>query len=129
MLRYESVEAFISDLDEKRKREVTLLREIIAECHADLTEIIKWNAPSYQLGGEDRITFNVNNKEQIVKLVLHMGATRREDKKANPIMVDETGLVVWNSNIRGTMSFSDYDDIVLKRAEIMSIIRRWLDTK
>lgn len=126
MVRYSSVEEFISQLDKEKKREVVLLREIILDCHADLNEIIKWNAPSYMLNGEDRITFNINNKQKIVKIVLHMGVTRREDKKADPIMIDETGLIQWSSDIRGVIGFDDYDSIYSRKSEITRVITRWL---
>jgi hypothetical protein len=48
---------------------------------ADLTEHIKWNAPSYVLDGEDRITLNLLNKQGLAKLVLHMVATRPENRR------------------------------------------------
>lgn len=93
-----------------------------------LQEHIKWNAPSYVINGEDRITFNLMNKEGLVKLVFHMGATRKEDKKAEPVMNDKSGLIEGNSNIRGMLIFQDLQDIQAKREEISKIVKQWLAT-
>ena len=65
-------------LDDDTREQVQLLRDIIGSLDADLTEHVKWNAPSYVFDGEDRITMNLRNKQGLVKLVLHMGATRPE---------------------------------------------------
>ncbi len=70
-----------------------LLRDIIGSLDADLTEHVKWNAPSYVFDGEDRITMNLRNKQGLVKLVLHMGATRPEDRKGAPVLLADEGIV------------------------------------
>lgn len=124
--KYTKVTEFLDDLDDAKREQVELLRQIITEVHPGLEEHIKWNAPSYVLDGEDRITFNLQNKEDVVKLVLHMGATRQEDKKGAPIMPDDHGLLTWQSDIRGVMSFDTIQDITDKRAEITDVITRWL---
>ena len=129
MSGYKTVEGFIESLDDEQRRQVNLLRGIILESHSGLSEILKWNAPSYVFDSEDRLTFSVKNKQRLVKLVLHMGALRQEDKKATPIMSDETETIEWSSDIRGILSFASYEDIVSRRAEMIAIIRRWLDTK
>ncbi len=129
MTKFQTVEAFLESLSAEKLRQVELLRTIILEAHDDLIEIIKWNALSYVLDGEDRLTFNVVNKQGTVKLVLHMGAIRKEDKKASPIMIDETGMIVWSSDIRGMLSFENYEVISSKREEITRLIARWLDTR
>jgi uncharacterized protein YdhG (YjbR/CyaY superfamily) len=59
-----------------KQHQIDMLRSIILSVEPKLQEHIKWNAPSYVLNGEDRITFNLMNKESLVKLILHMGATR-----------------------------------------------------
>jgi len=59
-------------------------------------------------------------------LLIHMGATRKETKKADPIMNDETGLIKWNSDIRGTLTFSSLDGIAGSQADITKILSAWL---
>lgn len=125
--KYSTIAAFMDDLDPAKRDLVERVRSIVKEAHPGLSEHIKWNAPSYVLDGEDRVTFNLQNKEGAVKLVLHMGATRKEDKNAPPIMPDSHNLVAWQSDIRGVMSFGGLGDIAAKRAEVKDIIKRWLE--
>ena len=124
--KYTTVTEFLDDLDAAKREQVEMLRSIINETHPGLDEHIKWNSPSYVLDGEDRVTFNLQNKEGVVKLVLHMGATREENKKGSPILADDHGLMTWQSDIRGVISFVDTDDVTAKRAEVSDIISRWL---
>ena len=126
MKKYTTVTEFLGDLDASKRQQVTLLRTIIKEAHPGLDERIKWNAPSYAMNGEDRLTFSVQNKDNAVKLVLHMGATRPENKKGAPVMPDESGLISWQSDIRGILSFTDAIDITDKQPAITDIITRWL---
>lgn len=126
MQKYKTVDEYLQDLDSNLRPQVEVLRQVIVGANADLEEHIKWNAPSYIYEGEDRITFNTLNKEGVVKLVLHMGATRKEDKKGKPIINDTTGLIVWSSDIRGMLSFSDLEDIQAKTGDIKQIITQWL---
>ncbi len=121
-----SVAEIVSALDDVTREQVQLLRDIIASLDADLTEHIKWNAPSYVLDGEDRITMNLRNKEGRVKLVLHMGATRPESKKGAPVLADDEGLVEWASDIRGLITFVDVDDIRANQPALLGVLTRWL---
>jgi hypothetical protein len=111
MQKYKTIEEFLDDLDADKRLQVNALRDIILESNGALKEHIKWNAPSYVLDGEDRITFNLMNKQQVVKLVFHVGATRKEDKKGAPVMRDESGLIEWISDIRGIITFTSTEDI------------------
>ena len=125
MDKYKTVDEFMNALDSEQQLQVKKLRQLILDASPYLTEHIKWNAPSYMKDDEDRITFNTRNKEQTVKLVFHMGAIRKEDKKAQPILKDAT-LVEWVSDIRGYMTFSSLEEITSSEKEIMRIIRDWL---
>lgn len=126
MNKYTAIEEFLADQDADKLEQIELLRSIITEARPDLTEHIKWNASSYVLDGEDRITFNLMNKEGTVKLILHMGATRKEDKKGTPVLSDDKGLVAWQSDIRGIVSFTDAADIRTKQADVADVVKRWL---
>ena len=126
MQKYKTVEEFLGSLDESKRSQIQVLREVILTSNPQLSEHIKWNAPSYVMNDEDRITFNTMNKQNVVKLVLHMGATRKEDKKADPIMEDENKLIEWNSNIRGTITFENIDDVQAKLPIVAQITKAWL---
>jgi len=126
MQKYKSLEEFLNDLSEDKRLQVETLRDLILKVEPKLEEHIKWNAPSYILDGEDRITFNLMNKQGAVKLVLHMGATRKEDKKGAPVMRDDSGLIEWSSDIRGMITFAAIEDMNSSLGSLKKIIKDWL---
>jgi len=125
MKKYTTINEFMSALDEEQKEQVAFLRAIITGAHPELSEHIKWNSPSYVLAGSDRITFSVRPKYPVA-IVLHMGATRPEDKNGTPIMDDSSGLIEWKSDTRGVISFADLNDSKAKASQFTAIIDRWL---
>lgn len=127
MKKYKTVQEFLTDLPPDKKKTVELLRHYILQANPRLTENIKWNAANYVFEGVDRITFNLLNKEQVVQLLVHKGALEKEDKKAKPIMNDSSGLIKWNSNIRGTLSFRNIQDVENHSKELMNVIKNWLE--
>ena len=126
MQKYTTIEEFLNSLDASKRSQVDKLRRLIQEIAPQLQEHIKWNGPSYVMDGEDRITFNLMNKLGVVKLILHLGATRKEDKQGTPVLQDDSGLIEWSSDIRGTLTFSDNDDVESKLTLVKSIITNWL---
>lgn len=116
----------MSDLSDEKGSQVKELRDIILSTDKELKEHIKWNCPSYIFKNEDRITFNVVNKDDKVKLVLHMGATRKENKGGKPVIEDTAGLIMWSSDIRGIITFDSTEDIIAKREQLTGIIQKWL---
>lgn len=126
MRKYKTLEDFIRDLDKDKRLQVNALRDLILKTEPRLEEHIKWNAPSYVLDGEDRITFNLMNKQEVVKLVFHMGATRKESKAGAPVMQDESGLIQWSSDIRGMITFVSVEDVQSKVAPLKKIVKDWL---
>jgi hypothetical protein len=126
MKKYKTLEEFFNDLNNNKRLQVDTLRDLILKTEPQLEEHIKWNAPSYVLDGEDRITFNLMNKQEVVKLVLHMGATRKENKKGAPIMQDDSGLIEWSSDIRGMITFTTAEDINSNLILLKKIIKDWL---
>ena len=126
MQKYKTVEEFLFSLEEDKRQQVDALRDLILKTEPNLEEHIKWNAPSYVLDDEDRITFNLMNNQQIVKLVFHIGATRKEDKKGAPVMRDASGLIEWSSDIRGMIAFAKTENITSNEATIKRIIKDWL---
>jgi hypothetical protein len=66
------------------------------------------------------------SKESVVKLVLHMGASKQEDKNGEPVLTDDHGIVEWNSDIRKVIGFKDMDDLKDKEQALADIISQWL---
>lgn len=116
---------FLSEFVDERKPLVNDLLVAIKEECPKLTEIIKWNAPSFCDNGKDRMTVMLH-KKNIVALILHTGAKPKEDKKAPPLYNDSTGLLEWNSNVRATISFTSLDDFLAKRELFKKAIKTWI---
>ena len=64
------VNRFMEELDHPLKAGVQMIREIIKGVNKDITEQIKWNAPSFSYKGEYMVTFNLRDRQKI-HLVFH----------------------------------------------------------
>lgn len=126
MNKYKTVEEFLADQPPEKLEQVNFIRQLIVSAEPSIVENLKWNAPNYVYQGVDRITFNVMNKDGDVKLILHMGTAKKENKNGKPILPDSSGMVAWNSDIRGTISFTDIDQIKARKAQITHIISQWV---
>lgn len=127
MIKHKTVHDFLTSLDNNQSAQVEAIRKIISSTEPSIVENIKWNAINYVYKGNDRITFNILNKENKIKLILHKGSQEKEDKKAKPIIDDKTGLVTWISNIRGTILFDDLKEISSNAKKLSMVVRLWLD--
>ena len=98
------VDAFIEELDHPFKEEVQMIREIIKSVNQNITEQIKWNAPSFSYQGEYLATFNLRAKEHI-HLIFH-----------NPeIARVESSLLEGDYKDRRMAYFLNRDDIQMKK--------------
>jgi hypothetical protein len=118
------VQAFLRGLKHGRKDEVEAVREIILSAHPGITEQIKWNAPSFCIDGDDRITFRLQPGDR-VQLVFHRGARKRDDA-ATFSFEDGSGLLEWVARDRALVTFEDLDDVKAKRAAFKDLVRRWM---
>jgi hypothetical protein len=101
---------------------VDALRRIARLAGPALEERIKWNAPSFAVGDEDRITLGVNPRGG-VRAVLHRGAKARADRFR---FDDPEGLAAWRSPDRGVLTFRDAAEIEERRPALLDLFRRWL---
>ena len=125
MKKYTTVQEYLGELSGERLKQVEALRGLIRAAHAGLTEHIKWNSPSYVLDGEDRLTFNLSSPKE-VRLIFHMGATRKEDKKGQPVLKNDSGILDWQSDIRAIAAFETLEEIAEKQAAITQLLHDWL---
>lgn len=68
--RTDKVDEYMTVLDHPLKAETQVLREIIKGVNKDITEEVKWNAPSFSYKGEYLVTFNLRTPQH-VHLVFH----------------------------------------------------------
>ena len=119
-----AVEEFRAGLDPVTLETVDARRGIAAATHPELAERIKWNAPSFAIGDEDRITLGIERKGG-VRVVLHRGA---KPKDADGFQfTDEARLAKWPTPDRGVMQFADAREVGARRDALHELFTRWLD--
>jgi hypothetical protein len=118
------VQAFLERLEHRRKDEVEAVRETILAAWPGVTERIKWNAPSFAVDGDDRITFRLQPGDR-VQLVFHRGTRKRSDVGGFSFEND-TGLLEWATPDRGLVTFRDLEDVAAKQTVLADLVRRWM---
>lgn len=110
----EEVDEFMDKLDHPFKAEVQAVRDIIKSVNGDITERIKWAAPSFSYKGY-LATFNLWAKQH-VHLVFHNGA----------ILSNESGLLEGDYPDRRMAYFYSMDDVEAKRPALEDAVREWV---
>ena len=118
-----TVDAFMADLEHPFKAGIEAYRSAILASNGEITEQVKWNAPSFCFEGEDRVTFRLQPKG-ICQLVFHRGAKVRDDVDAF-VFDDPTGLMEWKTQDRGTVTFANPQDMAAKQATVVDLVNRW----
>lgn len=118
------VDRFLAALDHRFKAGVEQLRADILATDPGISEHLEWNAPSYLFGGEDRVTFRLQPREQL-QLVFHRGARVRADS-ANFVFADPTGLVDWRTPDRGVVTFPDLAAVAAAQAAVPVLVAAWI---
>ncbi len=110
-----------------KRAEAKALRAIIREMKsAKLEEGIKWNAPSYALGGVHYVTFNFGD-QKFVRLIFHCDTARKETKGGPPLIADEGGLLVFQSDIRTLAAFRGMDEVRAAEKALPGMVKRWVE--
>lgn len=125
MNKNEEVAEFIGNLDHPLKKGLEEVRKIILGTDEQITEHIKWKAPSFCFKGEDRVTFNLYKNECIL-LVFHKGAKGKESKGNGPFFEDTTGLLEWVSDERAVVKLYSLADVRAKKDMLKEVVHRWI---
>lgn len=118
-----AVDSYLEALEHRHKPAVEALRRLIHDAVPGLTERIKWNAPSFGKGEDDRITMRLHPGDRL-QLILHRGAKAGADDLFR--FEDPDKLITWAAPDRGVVTFSDADDLANKSAALAEILRRWV---
>ena len=117
------VDSYLDGLQHARKPEIEALRLLILASVPDLVERIKWNAPSFGPGADDRLTMRLHPGDRL-QLILHRGAKAGADDFFR--FEDPDRLIAWAAPDRGVISFADADDLATKSAALPDVLRRWV---
>jgi uncharacterized protein YdhG (YjbR/CyaY superfamily) len=108
----EQVDEFMENLDHPFKAEVQMIREMIKKVNKDITEEIKWKAPSFRYKGEYLVTFNLWEEEHI-HLIFH-----------NPMISKvKSKLLDGDYDHRRMAHFSDKNDVIAKKTALEKVLK------
>ena len=124
MGRVTTLDTFRDGLTAGQRPIIERLRASALASAEDVTEQIKWNAPSFGVAGEDRITLGLDPRGR-VRVVLHRGAKPRDNSDFRFDAPD--GLVRWADRDRGVMQFDDLAALDEWQAEVDDVFRRWME--
>jgi len=116
----------MSGLDHPLKEGVEQLRTAILDSNDQITEHIKWNAPSFRYAGEDRVTFRLYPEDR-AQLVFHRGSKVKSDA-GDFAFDDDTGLLRWVADDRAVVALRDVKEAEAKQRALVDIVNRWVLT-
>lgn len=119
----DDVAVWLAAQDGPNRRGIDRLSALVRSVEAPWVETIKWNAPSFALKGEDRVTLGVERRGGW-RLVLHRGAAVRGDGFA---FEDPAGLARWPSPDRGVVQLRDLAELDSRSTALVDLVRRWVE--
>lgn len=121
-----NIDAFLSALNHPQEGLIQELRTMIRGVGSELTEGIKWNAPSYALEGRDIITLNFHYKDYVT-IVFHTGPEGKDRHTKTTLFVDDTGLLDWAADKRALLKIPSMDFLHESKEEIEKVIAHWIE--
>ena len=118
------VDAYLAHLDGEAKAIVALLRQLALGARHGVSEHIKWNAPSFCVHGDDRITLGLE-RGGAVRVVLHRGAKVKDASGFG--FADAGDLVRWAAPDRGVLVFRTAQELDAARDAVGELFARWFD--
>jgi uncharacterized protein YdeI (YjbR/CyaY-like superfamily) len=120
---HEEVMEFLWDTIHPLKEGIELIRKIILSADKEITEHIKWKAPSFCYNGEDRITFNIHKNEYIL-LIFHRGAKVKDN--ANFVFEEGKNFLEWLAPDRAVVKFYSIEEVKAKKAFLKKVVSEWI---
>jgi len=119
----EEVIQFMEKLEHPLREEIEKVRAIILDSDEQITEHIKWNAPSFCYNGVDRLTFNLHPQDRI-QLVFHRGAKVKDSQDF--VFEDSIGLLKWVAADRATLTIQNKQDLEAKKTVLKEVVSQWM---
>nr|WP_315051902.1 DUF1801 domain-containing protein [uncultured Brevundimonas sp.] len=117
------IDLYLAALPDDARSMIEALRAIVRKGVPDAEESIKWNAPSFAIDGEDRITLGLDIRGG-ARLVMHRGAKIRESIDLTG--VDQAKVAQWPSADRGVAVFRNLEEIRSRESELTALCSRWV---
>lgn len=121
--RTDAVDLYLDALEHPLLAEIKALRSLILQSNPQITERIKWNAPSFCFNGDDRVTFRLQPKNRL-QLIFHRGAKVKDS--SNFTFEDGSGLLEWAAADRAVVTLRDAQDVQAKQAALVAVVNEWM---
>ena len=116
------VDAYLDSLEHAELAGIRSLRAAIVAADDRIVEHIKWNAPSFGVGGDDLITMRLAPRDAF-QLVFHRGVA----KQPGAVAVDDpVGLLVWKAPDRAVVDIGTSDREAQLEPAILALVRAWI---
>jgi len=112
-----AVDSYMRDIDHPFKAEMEAVRAIILGVSDEISERIKWNAPSFFYKEEDLGAFHPRATEYAHLILLFPGGEG---------MDDGSGLLEGNHKDRREAKFHSLDDVKTKKRALEKLVKNWL---
>ena len=122
--RNPEVDAFIATSQHVLAHCMQPLRELIHAADKEITEQIKWKCPSFCLNGDDRITYNLSKKDQLL-VIFHTGA-KGKGKTPDKDTFSNFTFLEWLAPDRAVVKINSLNLILSKKEEFIQLLRLWL---
>lgn len=108
---------------------IDALRDTILAAAPGITEIVKWNSPTFCAGTppKDFATLNLyprNKPATQVLVILHFGAKKTANEKPN--IPDPESLLKWLGPDRASLTFTSVAQVQAQSAALQTLLRHWL---
>ena len=120
----QDVDRFIESLEEPLKGQVRRAREGVLAADERIVERKGWNAPSFGLGDDDRVTFRLPPKGGL-QLIFHRGVKPKD--ATGFLFEDDSGLLEWAAKDRAILTLGGTDDLEAKAETIQGLVRSWME--
>ena len=112
--RNPAVDAWFETYDNPQADLVQQVRTAILDASADVTEAVKWQAPTFVYRGN--IASFYPKSRSHVSLMFHQGAS----------LPDPTGILEGTGDVSRVAKFLDGDDLAAKSGALQDLIRAWV---
>lgn len=118
------VDSFLESLDHPLRPVIESLRVAVLDADDEITERIKWRAPSFCFNSVDRVTFNLRPLHH-VQLIFHRGAKTIEDDFHFDAS-EWSGLLEMIGQDRGQVIFPSAEAAAARQDEFVALVREWI---
>ncbi len=115
---------FLAKLEHPLMPEIQEIRTIILNSNSKLTEHIKWNAPSFCVDGEDRVTMKLHPQKNI-QLIFHRGA-KVKAQPSGRLIAGYPSFLKWPANDRAVATFTTMEDIKSNEKVLSEVVNEWI---